>query len=91
MNIELKDGIVSTNSEGVYWKLLTPGYYLVKAVVFSKDGKDVTRNDWSNASPSMESSVQKVEVKNLQNKSAVKPIENPKEAQILNFFVKPIQ
>ena len=45
MNIELKDGIVSTNSEGVYWKLLTPGYYLVKAVVFSKDGKDITRND----------------------------------------------
>ena len=57
---------------GIYWKLLTPGNYLVKAVVFSKDGKEVTKNDWSNASPSMESLVQKVEVKNRNKSSSLR-------------------
>ena len=85
---------MSTNLNGIYWKLLTPGNYLVKAVVFSRDGREVTKNDWSNASPSMESSVQKVEVKNT-NKSSSKrngrwPEKDLEEAQILNLFVKPL-
>ena len=85
----MRDGVVSTSSDGIYWKLLTPGNYLVKAVVFSRNGREVTKNDWSNASPSMESAVQKVEVKNG-NKSSARPTAF-KEAQILNLFVKPIQ
>lgn len=85
----MKDGIVSTNSDGVYWKLLIPGTYLVKAVVFSRDGKVVTKNDWSHASPTMESSVSKVEVKN-RHKSSTRPV-RLEEAHILNLFVKPIQ
>ena len=80
---------MNTNSNGIYWKLLTPGKYLVKAVVFSRDGKEVTKNDWSNASPSMESSIKKIEVKN-KNKSSSRP-EVLKEAQTLNLFVKSMQ
>ena len=85
---------MSTNLNGIYWKLLTPGNYLVKAVVFSREGREVTKNDWSNASPSLESSVQKVEVKN-KNKSSSRrnkrrPEKDLEEAQILNLFVKPI-
>ena len=79
---------------GIYWKLLTPGNYLVKAVVFSKDGKEVTKNDWSNASPSMESLVQKVEVKNRNKSSSLRNGRRPErelqEAQILNLYVQPI-
>ena len=93
VDIEVKDGVVSTNSNGIYWKLLTPGNYLVKAVVFSRDGKEVTKNDWSNASPSMESVVQKVEVKNTNKSSSLRNGRRPvlEEAKILNLYVKPIQ
>ena len=90
MILELKDGIVSTNSDGVYWKLLTPGNYFVKAVVFSKNGKELEKNDWSDGSPSMESSTQKVTVK-TKNKSSRQPDVPLKEAQILNLVVNPIQ
>ena len=62
---------------------------MVKAVVFSRDGREVTKNDWSNASPSMESSIKKIEVKN-KNKSSARP-EVLKEAQTLNLFVKAMQ
>ena len=93
VDIEVKDGVVSTNSNGIYWKLLTPGNYLVKAVVFSRDGKEVTKNDWSNASPSMESVVQKVEVKNTNKSSSLRNGRRAvlEEAKILNLYVKPIQ
>ena len=80
---------MSTNSDGVYWKLLIPGTYLVKAVVFSRDGKELIKNDWSKASPSMESSVRKVKVKN-RSKSSTRSTQL-EEAQIFNFFVNPIQ
>ena len=84
---------MSTNSNGIYWKLLTPGNYLVKAVVFSRDGKEVTKNDWSNASPSLESVVQKVEVKTTNKSSSLRNGRRPvlEEAKILNLYVKPIQ
>ena len=83
------DGVVSTNSNGIYWKLLTPGKYLIKAVVFTRDGREVTKNDWSNASPRMESSIKKIEVKN-KNKSSARP-EVLKQAQTLNLFVRAIK
>ena len=81
---ELKDGIVSTNSNGIYWKLLVPGTYLVKAVVFGMNGKQLARHEWYRALPIMESSLVKVEVNNKNQ------LTSSKEAHIVNLFVIPI-
>ena len=78
----MKDGVVSTNSKGIYWKLLTPGIYWVKAVVFGREGRQLSRNDWSRALPIMESPPIKVEV------ISKSKLTTPTEAQIVNLSVR---
>lgn len=82
--MEVKDGVVSTNSKGIYWKLLTPGIYWVKAVVFGWEGRALSRNDWSRALPIMESIPIKIEVINKTK------LTTTTEAQIVNISVRTI-
>ena len=88
MNItELNDGNVSSNSDGFYWKLLLPGIYWVKAVVLSKDGIMLRRNEWFNALPIMQSVTKKVVVR----ETTVSQVGEIEEAKIVNFIVKHIE